>query len=158
VGARSIMLTLLLAVAGCAGAPPAQPPPPLPPPAVLQAAIVGAQDLNPDLKGRPSPVVLRVFELKAPAGFQAADFFSLFGRAGDVLGNDLVATHDLTITPNDHRPLERQLSPDTRFIGLVAGYREYEVATWRTLIPVSPNATTRLPIVLRARAIQAGEK
>jgi type VI secretion system protein VasD len=155
-GTRLHTLALLFALCGCSAAPPLKPPPP--PPAVLHAAIAAAPDLNPDLKGRASPVVLRIFELKTPASFQGADFFSLFGRAADPLGDDLVATQELTLAPNEQRQLERQLNPDTRYIGLVAGYREYEISTWRMLVPVAPNATTRLPVQLRARAIQAGDK
>ena len=36
-----------------------------------------APDVNPDMNRKPSPIVLKVFQLRAASSFDSADFFSL---------------------------------------------------------------------------------
>ena len=59
--------SLALAV-GCGGPP------------LLRGAINADPSVNPDRGGRPSPIVVRVYELKSVAAFNSADFFSLFDK------------------------------------------------------------------------------
>jgi type VI secretion system VasD/TssJ family lipoprotein len=47
----------------------------------INLKLTGSDQLNPDLNGRPSPIVVRLFELKHPVTFENADFFSLYERA-----------------------------------------------------------------------------
>lgn len=47
----------------------------------INLKLTGGDQLNPDLNGRPSPIVVRLFELKHPVTFENADFFSLYERA-----------------------------------------------------------------------------
>ena len=77
-------------VAACAGAqcakapPPPKPEPPVtiaaPPEAKVKASMTVAAnaEVNPDVNGRPSPIVVRVFQLRADAAFAGAEFFPLF--------------------------------------------------------------------------------
>ena len=51
----------LIVAAGLAAC--ASPPPPPPKPTVIQATIETRPTSNPDARGRPSPVVLRFYEL-----------------------------------------------------------------------------------------------
>jgi predicted component of type VI protein secretion system len=51
---------LALTIAGCFRKAPKPPPPPPP----TKAAIVVSADVNPDSAGRPSPIVVRLYQLK----------------------------------------------------------------------------------------------
>ncbi|MEB0104693.1 type VI secretion system lipoprotein TssJ, partial [Pseudomonas sp. CCI3.2] len=46
----------------------------------LDLTLAASDQLNPDLHGRPSPIVVRLIELKNPVAFENADFFSLYER------------------------------------------------------------------------------
>ena len=56
----------------------------------LKGNIVAAADSNPDINGRPSPVVIAVYQLKSPDGFLNGDFFSVYDPKGAALGEDLL--------------------------------------------------------------------
>ena len=43
----------------------------------IDLQISATDALNPDLHGRPSPVVLQLVELRHPVAFEQADFFAL---------------------------------------------------------------------------------
>ena len=73
------------ALTGCKSTPP---PPPMPTP--VTGSIQGASELNPSVNQRPSPVLLRVYELKSPTAFNQADFMALYQADQATLGADLV--------------------------------------------------------------------
>ncbi len=87
-----VALLAVLIMTGCGkGAPPpiVIAPPPKPAPAAL--TIAASADTNPDDTGRPSPVVVRVYQLKADAAFAGAEFFPLFDDDQKVLGAELIS-------------------------------------------------------------------
>jgi type VI secretion system protein VasD len=122
-------------------------------PTAIRADIVAGADVNPDARGRPSPVVVKVFELKSLAAFEAADFFSLFEKDKDTLGGELLARDELSLVPGAKQALARELKPETRYVGVVAGYRDLERSTWRAAVPVPPQKTTTLVVRLESRKV-----
>ena len=109
----------ILGLAACASSPP-----PPPKPTIAHATIDVQADVNPDARGRPSPVVLRLYELKAYGAFRDADFFALFDRDQQTLGADLVAKEEFRLEPRDKRQFDRKLQSETRYLGVVAAYRD----------------------------------
>jgi type VI secretion system protein VasD len=135
----------LLTLAGCAS-----PPPPPPKPTIVQATIDARANTNPDARGRPSPVVLRFYELKSLATFSSADFFSLFERDKEVLAAELVGREEFQLSPGVNQQFERKLQTETGYIAVVAAFRDLEHAQWRASMPVVAHQTT--PIVIRLDA------
>jgi type VI secretion system protein VasD len=125
---------------------------------VLQIDVTAAANANPDSHGRASPVVMRLFELKSLAAFQNADFFSLFERDRETLGSDLVAKEEMVLLPGDRREFKRELHADTRFIALVAGYRDIERSRWRASMPVKLNQATPVSISVQEQEITVTSK
>lgn len=119
------------------------------------AHFEAAADLNPDLNNRPSPLVIRLYELKTPDIFTSADFFSLYAKADEVLGTGLLDQVELIIKPGEQRSLERTLNPETRYLGLLAAYRDLDNATWRTVIKISPQTTRTIRVELGRKSITA---
>ena len=105
---------------------------------LVSTVIVGA-NANPDSRKRPSPVVVRVYELKSTALFESTDFVSLFDKDQAVLGGELVSREEASLRPNDVKAINKTLSPDTRFIAVVVAFRELERARWRVFVPVVQN-------------------
>lgn len=129
----------------------APPPPPKPvlvvPPRQLQLAIQAGELLNPDIMNRPSPVLVRVYLLRAEINFGAADFFSLFERDAATLGADLLAREELQLRPGRVVSISREFPPEAKFLGVVVAFRNVEKSTWRALssLPIAPPATAKPP-------------
>src|SRR5690348_4420006 len=77
----------------------AKEPPPPPPPGVIDLTIKAAPDVNPDPDDKPSPILVRVYQLSSPVQFQNADFFLLFEKEKDTLGADLVSREEIAVAP-----------------------------------------------------------
>ena len=98
---RSVLVagagTALLAACGT------KPPPP-PKPTLVKGTLKASAGLNPSVTGRASPLQVRVYELKAPAAFNSADFMSLYQGDQAALGADMLSREEMTLQPNESRP------------------------------------------------------
>lgn len=152
---------MVLALGGCSffsKSPPPAPPgvslpqglpqTPPPPPTAVKGSIVASSTVNPDRTGRPSPVVLKVFELKSLAAFDKFDFFSLFERDKETLGSELAAREDFTLQPGERKEFARKVNAETRYVGVIAAFRDIERATWRASFQLPANKTTPFVILL----------
>jgi type VI secretion system protein VasD len=95
--------------------------------------LSASNDTNPDINGRPSPVVLRVFQLRSDSEFGRADFFALSLHEKDVLGASLIAVEEFELRPGEHLETRIPLSRDARYIGAIAEFRDINGAQWRAL-------------------------
>lgn len=127
-------------------------------PPLLQGAIKAAPATNPDLRGRPSPIVIRVYELRARGAFDSADFFSLFEKESEALGGELVGREEYDLRPGETRPYRRQLQADTKFIGVVAAFRDLENSRWRQTASVPAKRQVTLTIGVEAKAVTMAVK
>jgi type VI secretion system protein VasD len=143
--ARFTALAAVLALAGCASPPP---PPPPPKPTLLEAVVTAGAQVNPNSQQRPSPVMVRVFDLKSALAFEAADFVSLFNSERDALATDLVEREEFVLQPGESRRLQRPLKPEVKTLGIAVAFRDLERATWRVVVPVRPNATNKVTLTL----------
>jgi type VI secretion system protein VasD len=134
----------IAAVAACAG---------MPKPSIARITMLAAADANPDAGGRPSPVVIRVYQLKTDAAFTSADFFALFDDEQKVLGAQLINRTEFMLVPAERRAIELEVSPDTRFVGAVAAFRDIRNAQWRVLVPVKRGSDLVTVAVERARVV-----
>src|SRR5262245_42122089 len=76
----------------------------------LELTLAAGNQLTPEAQRRPSPVVVRVFDLKTPAGFDAATYEGLFERDRETLAADLVARDEFTLNPGEGKKVpERKL-------------------------------------------------
>ncbi|WP_115679538.1 type VI secretion system lipoprotein TssJ [Cupriavidus taiwanensis] len=108
----------------------------------LDLAVTAKDTVNPDDKGRPSPVLVRVYELKTASAFENADYHSLETADKTLLMQDLLARDEFILRPGESREIERKLNADTQAIGFLVGYRELGKATWRSVykLPPAPEA------------------
>jgi len=97
-------------------------------------------DINPDDDNRPSPLFVRMYQLKSPKMFNKADFINLFERDKEVLGADLISKHKLKrFKPGESREEPFVLDENTLYIGLYAEFLNYRNATYKLVIPVTAN-------------------
>ncbi|AJX35266.1 type VI secretion system lipoprotein TssJ [Burkholderia oklahomensis] len=95
-----------------------------------------APDVNPDINRKPSPIVLKVFQLKTASAFESADFFSLQDKPESVLGPDLLGVDRIILRPGDARTLHYRGNVDASALGIVAEYRVLEKNRWRLTVPL----------------------
>lgn len=119
-----------------------------PGPTRLEAILVGSSDINPDLHGRPSPVLVRVFVLKNTALFDSAEMISLFEHEREALAADLVDKEDVAVKPDESRALERTLAPEATALGFAVAYRDVHRAAWRVTVPLRAGERNRLVVRL----------
>jgi type VI secretion system protein VasD len=149
----------VLVASGCAKAPQPVAAPPLTiaaaPETKTKAAmtLTASADTNPDSTGRPSPVVLRVYQLKTDAAFKGAEFFALFDDDQKVLGPELISRDEFVLAPSERRTIDVAVSQDTRFVGAVAAFRDIRNASWRGLV-AAPRSGLSVTVE-RARVVLA---
>jgi type VI secretion system protein VasD len=148
-------------VGACASTPAPAPAPPPPAPVVLdpvtlQVTLVATDDVNPDARGRASPLSVRISELRSRSAFDAADFFSLYDREQATLGTELLSKEQYILRPGDTQGYTRKAQGETRFLAVVAAYRDLEGSIWRVAAGIAPPAPpvrgrppARQPITIR---------
>ena len=127
-------------------------------PTRIEAEVVAARDVNPDGAGRPSPVLVRIYELKATGSFEGADFFSLYDQDSAVLGADLLAREELQMRPGTHFAVARVADPDAQFLGVLGAYRAIDQVRWRATYPLRQGKTNALRIRLDAGAVSVQQQ
>ncbi len=149
------MLPLLTTLVGCGSEPVKEepPPPPPPPPTRIFLKVNATGDINPDHTGRPSPVVLRVYDLKSVDTFMSADFFKLFEQGDATLAGNLIDTKQMVIKPSQVLRLERTPEGEIRYLGFVAAFRDNAAAVWRATVPIPPHQTTTVSVKLEKLSV-----
>jgi type VI secretion system protein VasD len=140
-----------LTLGACRSKPPAPlviAPPPAPPKFQLDVVIEIGPGSNPDVRGRPSPVVVRVFELKAASAFLSADFLTLYDKEDATIAADRVSREEFVAQPKSSQAFKRELSPEVRFIGVMAAFRAMDRAQWRVAVPVQTGRSQTIRVLL----------
>lgn len=109
------------------------------PPTELTYTLLADSSINPNEAGQPSPVLVRLYELKSPSSFEAASLFDLLDDDDEVLGGDLVNRREVEVKPGDNTAIERETSAETRYIGAIAAFRDIDNATWRGHVAIEPH-------------------
>ncbi len=120
-----LWLAALGALSGCA-AKPVKPEP-------LRAQFVVSAEANPDASGRPSPIVVRLFQLSEEGEFASADFFEVYDKEQEVLGSSLLSREEYVLAPGETRNVEVALDAQARYLGVLAAFRDIRAARWRAV-------------------------
>lgn len=119
--------------------------------------ITAAEDLNPNRKGRASPVVLYIYEFSDIAPFDEADFFSIYDAEAETIGAVLLGKMELELSPGETRTIERVLKGETRHLGILAAYRDIDNAKWRASLPMAEHSKINLKLNLERLSISLTE-
>ncbi|SHF78141.1 type VI secretion system protein VasD [Microbulbifer donghaiensis] len=120
----------------------------------VELSVDSENDVNPDNDGRASPVVVRVFMLADDRQFSREDFLNLYENAESRLGNDLLDTVVLKeFAPGEQRIEKLQLSPEVRYIGLLAEFVQYQRADALMLLPITEHKENEYEVTLTGTQI-----
>ena len=120
-----VLLALCFTLSACSSKPPK--------PSPTHAQITVSGDVNPDSSGRPSPIVVRVFQLRNDGEFASADFFALYDKEKETLGASFISREEYVLAPGETRKFDMPINPEARFLGVLAAYRDIRSAHWRAL-------------------------
>ena len=96
--------------------------------------LSASPDINPDIEGKPSSVLVRVFQLSNDINFRNASYDQLMGSHDNALGTEFIAVTEYLVDPDSRREVELKISEHTKFIGVAVGYRSMDMVTWRTVV------------------------
>jgi type VI secretion system protein VasD len=149
-------VTVALWLDGCAKAPVVEPPPP---PATLDIEVQASAAVNPDAEGRPSPVVLRVYQLQEATPFLKATLNELWGSEPALLGAALVAQREFALRPGESARATMELPANVRQLGVAAAFRDFRSGTWRAVAdvpqPTKPGSKQVLTVALDGDSVSA---
>lgn len=114
----------------------------------IDLAVASMPNLNPDHSGRPSPVVIKLYELRGDLAFKQSDFQTLFANPTQALGADLIAADEIVFVPGEAKTISYEPMPETKFAGIVAAFRQMDRAHWRIIVPIDPEGKNRIPFEL----------
>lgn len=100
-------------------------------PTKIESRILASFEINPDANGRPSPLVVRVYELKSKNAFDDADFYKLYDEEAATLGGDLLTREEFEISPGQGREIVHNAHDQAQYFAVVAAFRNIEQAHWR---------------------------
>ena len=108
---------------------------------VIDAKFSASLQVNPDVNNRPSPIVVRVFELKNLGNYSESDFYGLFENYESILGGDILSSEQFNLNPGDTQVWKKNAAPETQYIAVIAAFRDINQAMWRDsmIIPVEKN-------------------
>lgn len=94
-------------------------------------------DINPDENKTPSPLFVRMYELKSIKLFKKANFIDIYEQDKKMLGADFISVVKLKrLKPGEDRENSFVLDKKTRFVALYAEFLEYKSARYKMIIPV----------------------
>ena len=126
-----------------------------PPTTEVTGTLQATANVNPSTSKRPSPLLVRIYELKSATAFNNADFISLYQRDQAELGAEMVGREEVILNPGDSRPINKLTAPETRFVGVFAAYRDLDHAKWRGVVAIQPGQKQRIVINAEELSISA---
>ncbi len=135
-GVRGCCALVALTLVGCGSSPPK--------PVATKLEIMAGADINPNVEGGASPVVVRLFQLRTDAEFAGAQYLPLYYHEKDVLGQSLISRDEFPlVAPGAKLEQDLPVSPDARFFGVMVGFRD-PAALWHTVVAVPPKSIKRI--------------
>ncbi|WNO08067.1 type VI secretion system lipoprotein TssJ [Teredinibacter sp. KSP-S5-2] len=116
----------------------------------LKLNLIVDSDINPDEQNRPSPLFIRLYQLKSTKMFNKSDFIDLYERDEEILGADFVSKQELKrLVPGQSRIEKFVLEEDTQYIALFAQFFKYKDANYKLVFPVTSNNVIRDSVKVR---------
>ena len=107
-------------------------------------------DINPDERNTPSPLYVRLYQLKDTKLFLGSDFVQLYERDEEVIGAEFISKQVLKLVqPGQDRKEKFVLEKDTQYIGLYAEFFQYKNSKFKLVVPVTSNNVIRDAVKIR---------
>lgn len=91
------------------------------------------EDVNPNLRGVPSSIMVYVFQLKDKLGFESATFAQI--DSNDNLKGSVISKDTYVVQPGEEKEVKFTTDDDAKYIAIAAGYRNSNLE-WKKIMPV----------------------
>lgn len=118
-------------------------------PTMAQITFKADARLNVDSRGRSTPVVVRYYFLKNASAFNSADFFSLYEKDQQTLGEALLQREEIVLQAGETKVLQPKDAGDAQVFAVMAAFRDIEHSTWRATAPLAATKVTAIAISLK---------
>lgn len=140
----SLMLAMAAFLTACGG---------LPKPTPVTVTLNADVGVNPGDTGQPSPIVVRIYELKGIKAFNNASFFD-FDDETKLLGADLISSREYELTPGTEKKYDAKISSEAAYIGVVASFRDIQSAQWRDSIELRKSKNNRFMVYVTSLSVR----
>ena len=127
-------------------------------PVVIELEVSADDYINPDDSEQSNPVVVRLYQLTVADSFERAGFLDLYRQPETQLQGTLLGQAFLpVVTPGQRYLINIKLEPETRYLGVVAGFMQFDDAVNTALLEVNRSVskpTCRLRITGRNISLQ----
>ncbi len=123
--------------------------PPPPPPPELIVSVIADSGVNQDLNGRPSPTVLRIYQLEDDARFKESDFFALYDADNSLLSGDLIMRDEMVVNPGGSAIKKTLLDEDTEFVGVLAAFQNTDNGVMKKVVAVNAEKDQSVQVRLK---------
>ncbi|EKO3564622.1 type VI secretion system lipoprotein TssJ [Vibrio metschnikovii] len=117
-------------------------------PPYSKVEVIAGDNINPDMNGRPSPVVIHIFELTSDTLFKNQGFFSLYENSDESLGPDMISKTEMSLSPGQSELYRSSMKPGVEYIGVIVAFRDIENANWRKVIRVDRTGYKKYTLLL----------
>lgn len=124
-----------------------------PKPTPIAVQIDADSGVNPGETGEPSPVVVRIYELRGIKAFSNANYFD-FDDDTKLLGADLIASREYEMTPGSQQVYDSSISPEAAYVGVIAGFRDIQSAQWRDSIELKKSSKNKFVIYITGLSVR----
>ena len=122
-------------------------------PTRISSQVLASFEVNPDANNRPSPLVIRIYELKSITAFNDADFFKLYDEEEATLGGDLLSREEFELSPGQGREVTRKAHDKARYFAVVAAFRNIDQARWRASSALELNSNNTLIVRINKHSV-----
>ncbi len=125
------------------------------PPDPTQVAIQldAAQDINPDTKGAPAPLVVRLYFLQGKDSFNGSEFNALYLKDKQTLAADIVSREEFELRPGESKSYALADAKLATTLGVLAAYRDIGNTRWRSTFDLVPHAQNKLVVHLELGSV-----
>lgn len=126
--------------------------------AYIQLNVLVDKQVNPDPSGRASPLVIKIYQLNDKLAFETKDFFSVYDANDKALKKAIIKQKEYQLNPGHEIHQGLVAEPKTKYIGIVAAFRDIEVAKWRAVARVVPGEEHKVTFTLKGVSIDVETK
>jgi type VI secretion system protein VasD len=105
-------------------------------PTAVDVTITAAQRLNPDEKGESLPTMFRIYLLGSAAKADSAPYEDLYRGEKESLGEDVLATDELVLSPGDTVTKRIAADKPARALLVLGVFRRPTGTSWREIVPI----------------------
>ena len=142
---QGLVVTGVSLVAACARTPKPTP---------IAITLNADAGINPNERGEPSPIVVRVYELKGVKAFNNATYFDFADNDAKVLGADMISSTEYELIPGKEQKYDREISSEATNVAVVAAFRNIQSAQWRDSIELDKGKKNEFVIYLTSQAVR----